>query len=158
NLPSVTGGSVTGGGKMPTPAQTTSRANIPPTAPLVTPVPPPSQSPKGSRVAVEFNREQLYVGGRKYLFRGVRYSDTPLKVLRDAGLNTLFVDHALEPSVYEEAVREGFWLVPVLPAGTPDPEAVARDVGRFAADDAVLFWYLGGDFRGGMIDTATRTA
>jgi hypothetical protein len=156
--PSATGGNATGGGKMPTPAQTTSRANIPPTTPLVTPVPPPIQSPKGARVAVEFNREQLYVGGRKYLFRGVRYSDTPLKVLRDAGLNTLFVDHALEPNVYEEAVREGFWLVPVLPSGTPDPEAVARDVGRFAADDAVLFWYLGGDFRGGMIDTATRTA
>src|SRR4051812_29747991 len=54
--PSVAGGKTPAGGKLPTPAQTTSRANIPPTAPLVTPVPPPVQSPKGARVAVEFNR------------------------------------------------------------------------------------------------------
>ena len=48
--------------------------------------------------------------------------------------------------------------MPGLPAGTPDPEAVTRDVARFAADDAVLFWYLGGDFQGGDLDTVTRTA
>jgi hypothetical protein len=142
--------------KGPTPAQTTSRANVPPPG-GVTAVPPPVQA-KPSRVSVEFNRDQLYVGGRKLIFRGVRYSDTPLKVLRDAGLNTLFVGDKLDSSVYEEAIREGFWLAPTLPAGTPDPEAVTRDVGRFAADDAVLFWYLGGDFRGGDIDGITKTS
>ena len=73
----------------------------------VTPVPPPSEPPKSTRVAVEFNREQLYVGGRNLMFRGVRYSDTPLKVLRDAGLNTLFVGDRLDPAVYDEAIREG---------------------------------------------------
>jgi hypothetical protein len=148
-------------GKGPTPAQATSRANVPPPSGVAA-VPPPNVGPNGakpsSRVAVEFNRDQLYVGGRKLIFRGVRYSDTPLKVLRDAGLNTLFVGDKLDSSVYEEAIREGFWLAPTLPAGTPDPEAVTRDVGRFAADDAVLFWYLGGDFRGGEIDTISKTA
>jgi hypothetical protein len=143
------------GGKPPTQGQVTSRSTVPPTG--VTPVPPPSAA-KSSRVAVEFNRDQLYVAGRKWLFRGVRYSDTPLKVLRDAGLNTLFVSDKLDPAVYDEAIREGFWLAPTLPTGTPDPEAIARDVSRFAADDAVLFWYLGADFRGGDIDTITRTA
>ena len=144
-----------------TPGMTTSRTNIPPVPPTgVTPVPPPSavQPPKGSRVAVEFNRENLYVGGRKFLMRGVRYTDTPLKTLRDAGLNTLFIGDKMETAVYEEAVREGFWLVPSLPPGTPDPEVVARDVGRFAADDAVLFWYLGADVGTGQVEAVTRTA
>ena len=143
------------GGKTPTQGQITSRSSVPPTG--VMPVPPPSAA-KSTRVAVEFNRDQLYVAGRKWLFRGVRYSDTPLKVLRDAGLNTLFVSDKLDSAVYDEAIREGFWLAPTLPAGTPDPEAIARDVSRFSADDAVLFWYLGADFRGGDIDTITRTA
>ena len=56
------------------------------------------------------------------IFRGIRYSDTPLKALRDAGLNTLFVGDRLDPAVYEEAVKQGFWLVPTLPADRPDPE------------------------------------
>jgi len=73
--------------RTPTAGETMSRSSVPPSG--VTPVPPPAT--KASRVAVEFNRDQLYVGGRKMIFRGVRYSDTPLKVLRDAGLNTLFV-------------------------------------------------------------------
>jgi hypothetical protein len=144
----------TTGNKGPTPGQLTSRANIPPSG--VTPVPPPPN--RSTRVAVEFNRDQLYVSGRKWLFRGIRYSDTPLKVLRDAGLNTLFVSDKLDRSAYDEAIREGFWLVPTLPGGTPDPEAVARDVARFVSDDAVLFWYLGGDFREGELDTVGRTA
>jgi hypothetical protein len=149
NPPSATAG------KGPTPAQTMSRSTVPPSG--VTAV-PSIATPKSARVAVEFNRDQLYVNGRKWLFRGVRYSDTPLKVLRDAGLNTLFVGDKLDSAAYDEAIREGFWLVPGLPAGTPDPETVARDVARFAADDAVLFWYLGGDFRGGDLDTVSRTA
>ena len=73
--------------KSQTPAQTTSRSNVP-NATGVTPI-PAVQPPRAARVAVEFNREQLYVGGRKYLFRGVRYSDTPLKVLRCG------IEHAL---------------------------------------------------------------
>lgn len=142
------------------PGMTTSRTTapaIPPTG--VTAVPPPSTArpPQGARVAVEFNRENLYVGGRKYLMRAVRYSDTPLKVLRDAGLNTLFIGDKMDPGVYEQAVREGFWLVPSLPPGTPDPEAVTRDVGRFAADDAVLFWYLGADAHSGQFASVART-
>jgi hypothetical protein len=145
--------------RSPTPGQTTSRSNVPPPTTGVTPVPVPNlQPPKATPVAVEFNREQLYVGGRKFMIRGVRYSDTPLKTLRDAGLNTLFVGDRVDPGVYEEAIREGFWLVPTLPAGTPDPEAISRDVGRFAADDAVLFWYLGGDFRSPQLDAVMNTA
>ena len=37
--------------------------------------------------------------------RAVRHSDAPLKALRDAGFNTLFVADRLAPAVYEEAVR-----------------------------------------------------
>ncbi len=142
-------------GKAPTPAHTMSRSTAPPSG--ATPV-PSIQTPKSARVPVEFSRDQLYVNGRKWLFRGVQYSDTPLKVLRDAGLNTLFVSDKVNPAVYEEAIREGFWLVPSLPPGTPDPETVAREVGRFVADDSVLFWYLGANFRASDLDAVSRTA
>lgn len=141
--------------KGPTPAQTTSRSNGPSNG-GVTPI-PQVQPPKAPRVAVEFNREQLYVGGRKFLFRAVRYSDTPLKVLRDAGLNTLFVGDKADPAIYEEAVREGFWLVPTIPSANPDPDAIAREINRFQTDDAVVFWYLGGDMLSGQLDAITKT-
>ncbi len=147
--------------KGPTPAQTTSRApgSIPVPVPsaggLTTPARPLGG---GGRVAVEFNREQLRVGGKNFLFRGIRHSDTPLKVLRDAGLNTLFVGESMDPSVYEDAVRQGFWLVPALPAESADADVLARDVTRFQADDAVLFWYLGGDRTTAQIDPVSRAA
>ena len=116
--------------KMPAAGQLTARAsNIPPRG--VTPVPPPIQTRSiagGGRIQP---RQLVRRRPTSSLFRGIRYSDTPLKVLRDAGLNTLFVNDHTTPAVYDEAIREGFWLVPGMPAGTPDPDAVARDVARF---------------------------
>ena len=47
--------------------------------------------------------------------------------------------------------------MPTIPAGTPDPEAIAREVNRFQTDDAVVFWYLGGDMLGGQLDAITKT-
>jgi hypothetical protein len=139
-----------------TPGQMTSRSNA---GPGPTPVPAlPVLTPKGARVAVEYNREQLRVGGKNFLFRGIRHSDTPVKALRDAGLNTLFVSDKADPAVYEEAARAGFWLVPTLSADGPDPDVLGRDVARFQADDAVLFWYLGGDHTAPQLDAVARAA
>ncbi|MFO0808043.1 MAG: hypothetical protein U0746_05430 [Gemmataceae bacterium] len=114
---------------------------------VVTPAPSPRVETTKRSATVEFTREQLRVNGRGLIFRGIRHSDTPLKALRDAGLNTLFVSDRLDPAIYDEAIKQGFWLVPTLSADRPDPEALARETTRFAADDAVLFWYLGGDRR-----------
>src|SRR5262249_31345366 len=72
--------------------QTTSRPTGPPRPDS------PSKPHLPNRAAVvELNQSHLLVSGRPFLFRGIRHSDTPLKVLRDAGFNTVWVDYATAP-------------------------------------------------------------
>jgi hypothetical protein len=112
-------------------------------------VPPTQVRPPSRAVVVEFNGDQLLVGGKRFFFRGIRHSDTPLKTLRDAGLNTVWFDYATSAVLVQKAVDLGFWVVPALPAAADDPhltasQAPGHEVSRFAEPDAVLFWDLGG--------------
>jgi hypothetical protein len=117
-----------------------------PSAPQAT----PASRPKSSRpVIVEHSQDQLFVGGKRFFLRGIRYSDTPLDAMRDAGFNTLFVDSATPPTRIQEAVDLGFWLVPSLPdvdanAHLVSADRMGQEVSRFPAGDAVLFWDMGG--------------
>jgi hypothetical protein len=118
---------------------------------------PPSTGKHNARPAlVEMKNSQLLVNNRRFLMRGIRYSDTPLKVLREAGLNTVWFDHNAAPAVLEEAIDLGFWIVPVLPGpgdgGPQTPtETVQQEITRFVDRDAVLFWDVGG----GLLDEHT---
>jgi hypothetical protein len=107
-----------------------------------------SQQRGGRPVLVQHSQDQLLVGGKRFFIRGIRYSDTPLKTLRDAGFNTLWVDAAAPPTVLEEAADLGFWLVPSLPpmpTGTRlvADDQVSRQLTHFPAADAVLAWDVG---------------
>jgi hypothetical protein len=105
--------------------------------------------------AIDLDRDQLTIGGRRFLFRAIRHSDTPLQVLRDAGFNTVWLDVGSDPATVEEAVNLGFWVVPSLPVSGTDmagmdsdkylvsQQAVGKLVSRFQDQDAVLFWDLG---------------
>ncbi|MFN4260351.1 MAG: hypothetical protein ACK4RK_13725 [Gemmataceae bacterium] len=100
-------------------------------------------------VIVELNQDRLLVGGKRFFFRGIRHSDTPLKALRDAGFNTVWMDIHTPPHLQEEAINLGFWLVPALPVAGPSAQALALDrlsdpMSRFIDSGAVLFWDLGG--------------
>jgi hypothetical protein len=104
-------------------------------------------TPRGA--AVEFNGSQLRVGGKPFFIRGIRHSDTPLKALRFAGFNTVWVDAADDPALLQQAADLGFWIVPSLPVAQPEArsvsaETVALEVSRCPVPDAVLFWDLGG--------------
>jgi hypothetical protein len=128
-----------------TPFQPTNRA--PGAVKLLTPADQP-QAPKRTAV-IDLDQNHLMVNSKRFFFRGIRYSDTPLKTLRDAGFNTLWIDPATPPAALDEAMSLGFWLVPMLPAGDTDPqhlpaENVQQEVARFLDRDAVLFWDLGG--------------
>jgi len=70
--------------------------------------------------------EKLSVGGQNFFLRAIRHSGTPLKTLRDAGFNTLWVDEGTEPETVEQAVNLGFWLVPMLSVGDRARPPVAR--------------------------------
>jgi hypothetical protein len=127
-----------------TPVQPASRPKAPA---IATPAPPPRAASRAPVVAM--NQDQLQVSGKHFLFLGIRHSDTPLKALRDAGFNTVWMDYAAPAAQLEEAVNLGFWLVPSLPVTTGNPqlasaESLTNVVTHFVDEDAVLFWDLGG--------------
>jgi hypothetical protein len=115
----------------------------------------PAPSAKGASLAprprlgpalVELKRDGLRVRGQPFLFKAIRYSDTPLDVLKDAGFDTIFFDAGAGPEVIAEAARKGFFMVPSLPlAGASDQ--LASLIGHFSPYDNVLFWEVG---RGGL--------
>lgn len=138
---------------------------------------PPARNERG--VEVKMEQDKLFVRGKPFFFRAVRYSDTPLKTLRDAGFNTVWFDASAPGERIEEAVGHGFWIVPSLPLlGEPKPAAkgaaltgrgsdltTARDVEglaaaitRFLSGDAVLFWDLGSALQAEKLDQLEQTA
>jgi hypothetical protein len=126
------------------PYRTTSRSTD-----SVKPLQPAGPRPALRPAAVELNRGQLLVNGKSFFFRGIRHSDTPLKVLREAGFNTIWLDQTTSPAVMEEAVNRGLWLIPELPAlekemQSASADALKQEIARFLERDAVLFWDVGG--------------
>jgi hypothetical protein len=119
----------------------------------------PSQPAASRRAAeVQLRGKQLLVSGQRFFMLGIRHTGTPLKVLRDAGFNTVMLDETTPPGLLEDAVNLGFWVVPTLsPPGLPDRfgghapgqltsrGAFEASVARFLNTDAVLAWDLGGN-------------
>lgn len=137
----------------PSPFRTTSR-------PLNREAVSPDRQPPRRAGMVQLKDERLVVNGKRFFIRGIRHSDTPLKTLRDAGFNTLWIDDSTPPERIEDAINQGFWIVPALPALADDTsdaagEEVVRSVSRLAAQDAVLLWDLGG---GLTLEQAPKTA
>ena len=110
---------------------------------------------------VRMEQDKLFVDNKPFFFRAIRYSNTPLKTLRDAGFNAVWFDPHTPIDKIEEAIGHGFWIVPSLPllgekGPTPrngrghelgtaeDVESLAAAINRFSAVDAVLFWDIGG--------------
>jgi hypothetical protein len=110
---------------------------------------------------VDLRGQQLLVSGHRFFLLGIRHTGTPLKVLRDAGFNAVWLDETTPPGLVEDAVNLGFWVVPTLsppdglgPGDNRVPgqltsrsreEALGTAVTRFLDTQAVLFWDLGGN-------------
>jgi hypothetical protein len=127
-----------------------------------TPVTNPKKEVRPERgYPVHMEQDKLFVDNKPFFFRAIRYTNTPLKTLRDAGFNAVWFDAYAPVEKIEEAISHGFWIVPNLPLlgdnslppnkGTPSALTSARDVegyaaaiNRFSSVDAVLFWDLGG--------------
>jgi hypothetical protein len=120
---------------------------------------------------VQLKGNHLFVSGQRFFLRGIRHTGTPLKTLRDAGFNTVWVDESTPDGTIEDAVNLGFWLVPTL---TPPGDArvsggpvegtltsnqqFARKVARFLEQDAVLCWDLGSNLDGRRFPDVARVA
>ena len=107
---------------------------------------------------VQLKGTQLLVSGQKFFLRGIRHTGTPLKTLRDAGFNTVWLDESVANSTLEEAVNQGFWIVPMMqlpgaddsngvPAQLTSQQAVGKKVARFLEQEAVLCWDLGSNLQ-----------
>lgn len=123
-----------------------------------TPLIAPSRS-----AVVKLDQDQLWVNDKRFFFRGIRHSDTPLKALRDAGFNAVWFDYLSSPAAVEKAIELGFWLVPSLPVTVEDPrlaapESLRQEIGRFLDKDAVLFWDFGGGLTEEQAGTVARAA
>ncbi|MCS7045675.1 MAG: hypothetical protein NZO58_04900, partial [Gemmataceae bacterium] len=109
-----------------------------------------STAPFKSRgVAVEFNANQLLVGGKRFLLRGINHTNTPLRVLHQAGFNTIFVDYEADAALIKEANDLGLWIAPKLRVLADDSklaakENLAREIARLSDLDSVLLYDLGG--------------
>ncbi len=105
----------------------------------------------GRGQVVEFNANQLLVGGRRFLMLGINHTNTPIRTLRQAGFNTVFVDYKTDPALLKQAVDLGLWLAPKLRVMSDDAkltsnEGIAREISHYADLDAVLLYDLGGMF------------
>lgn len=103
----------------------------------------------GRNPGIELNGTQMLVGGKPFIFRLVQNTDTPLRVLRDAGFNTVLMNYAADSKLIQEAEDLGFWLVPRMKVLSEDPrlaspEGINKEVSRWSEHDALLFWHLGG--------------
>jgi hypothetical protein len=109
---------------------------------------PTAGGPTPRAATVEFSGAQLLVGGKRFFFRGIRHTDTPLDVLRNAGFNTVFLPYTTTPVMLRQASDLGFWLVPGLRSANSDKQLVSsnmfgQEVARFPELNSVLFWNLG---------------
>lgn len=125
--------------------------------------------------AVEFRDGTVKIDGEPFFMLAIRHTDTPLKTLRDANFNTVWFPAETAPETIEEAVRQGFWIVPTVPLpaadadNAPRPDAVSADLDRdanrvadflrrFLSSDAVLMWDLGGGRTAEDVPRVARTA
>jgi hypothetical protein len=128
----------------------------------------PARTAVNRRIAeVKLSGGQLLVSGQRFFLRGIRHTGTPLRTLRDAGFNTVWLDETTPPGLVEDAVNLGFWLVPTVTppddGGRPGAvlasnEEFTRKVSRFLDQDAVLCWDLGANLSAEKFATVARTA
>ncbi len=123
------------------------------------------------RASVEINRDQLTVDGKRFFFRAIRLTDTPLEVHKRAGFNAVFLDANAAPSLIDEVAKQDLLAIPTLAlpdvgassglraASRRDLEPVSRDsLARFLRNDRILFWYLGTDRGSKQVESVGRAA
>jgi hypothetical protein len=133
-----------------------------------TPVKLPAAEGTARSRQVEQVGGQIRVDGKPFFFRAIRYTGTPLHVLRQAGFDTLWLPPDASDELIADAGRDGWLIVPTIPlvpARSDEETRVAVDrtaseldafIRRFGTAD-VLFWDLGGGRTGGDEPRVART-
>lgn len=127
-----------------------------------------SRTPRTS-ATVEVVRDQLTVDGRRFFFRGIRLTDTPVEVHRRAGFNTLFLEPTATHQTIEELARQELFAVPILalpdldhgtiPVARSESGLLPREtLSRLDQTGRLLFWYLGDDRGQEQLERVARLA
>jgi hypothetical protein len=133
---------------------------------------PKSASPRAiSRANVEINRDQLTVDGKRFFFRAIRLTDTPVEVHKRAGFNAVFLGPNAASSQIDEVAKQELFAIPtlslpnldgspgVLPASRRDGDEIPREtLTRFLRNDRILFWYLGTSRDSKQVENVARAA
>lgn len=113
---------------------------------------PGDASPTPRNAVIELSQDRLLINKQPFVMRGVRHANSSMKVLRQAGFNTLWLEGPPEQKVLAEAVNLGFWLVPEVGALVPGRGTAKRSelvadlasrVKGFPQSEAVLAWQVG---------------
>ncbi|HEV3143755.1 MAG TPA: hypothetical protein VGZ47_07730 [Gemmataceae bacterium] len=125
---------------------------------------------------IELQRDQLMVSGKRFFFRAIRYTDTPLETWKRCGFNTLVLEPGVSRNVIDDALRlatappsgpfrQELYFVPTLTAGDLDGSAVtfashqsSDPRSTLSQTDRILFWYLGGGRSAEDLDKVVQTA
>jgi len=115
--------------------------------------------------SVEFADSWIRIDNKPFFMRAIRWTDCPLKELRDANFNTVVLPADADPAVILEAKRNGYMIVAGVPpaessVGTLDRDAqkLAEHFQRFGSGDGVLMWNLGENRKTEDVRTVLRTA
>jgi hypothetical protein len=120
--------------------------------------------------SVEFKNGGIRIDDKPFFMRAVRWTDRPLKDLRDENFNTIVLPAESEPHVIEEAIRNGYMIVAGVPLASPpnvgepinalgaDVEKLAEHFRRFRGGDGVLIWDLGMNRKTEDVRAVIRTA
>lgn len=115
---------------------------------------------------VEFKQNWIRIDDKPFFMRAIRWTDCPLKELRDANFNTLVLPADADAAVIEEAKRHGYMIVAGVPLASNDSTvSTNKDVDRFhdhfrrfGSGDGVLMWDLGMNRRTEDASSVVRSA
>jgi len=104
--------------------------------------------PASRNAAVKFEGNRITVGNQRMFFRAIRFTDTMLPILRNAGFNTICFDSNVNPALVNEAADLGMWIVPECRVTNDQGQLLSADeitkqVNRFD-NDSVLFRRISG--------------
>ncbi|CAN5259662.1 hypothetical protein BH11PLA2_BH11PLA2_11350 [soil metagenome] len=119
---------------------------------------------------VEFAGGRIRIDNKPFFMRAIRWTDCPLKELRDANFNTIVLPGDSTSKTVEEAVQNGYMIVAGVPIATEpglnenvgtlnvDAEKLAENFRRFRSGDGVLMWDLGMNRKYEDVRSVVRTA
>ncbi len=107
----------------------------------------PEVANRGEKLRAEIRAEQLLVGQRPFLPRGMARTHAPLRVFRETGMNLVVEPFPVAMPVVEEARSLNLLLMPALPLSTGTAPNVGFTQAADAAatfEDQAVFFYVGG--------------